>query len=29
VAWTSLSVEEQSIAVPLLRHITNLVAELT
>jgi DNA-binding MarR family transcriptional regulator len=27
-AWTSLTAEEQSIAVPLLRHITDLVREL-
>lgn len=29
VAWTSLSVEEQAIAVPLLRHIAALVTKLT
>jgi DNA-binding MarR family transcriptional regulator len=29
MAWASLSVEEQSITVPMLRHIANLVAELT
>lgn len=28
VAWTSLTAEEQSIAVPLLRHIIDLVSEL-
>ncbi len=28
VAWTSLTAEEQSIAVPLLRHIIGLVSEL-
>lgn len=28
VAWTSLTTEEQSIAVPLLRHITVLVSDL-
>lgn len=28
VAWASLSAEERSIAVPLLRHIIDLVAEL-
>jgi len=29
VAWRSLTAEEQAIAVPLLRHITDLVGELT
>lgn len=28
VAWTSLTAEEQSIAVPLLRHIIDLVSDL-
>ena len=28
VAWASLSAEERSIAVPLLRHIIDLVSEL-
>lgn len=28
VAWTSLSAEEQAIAVPLLRHIIDLVSDL-